>query len=51
MDKDYTPLDIDLFKKNFINQTKGKILFIFIAVITIIILGLLIVILMQRSGV
>jgi len=51
MDIDYTPLDVEVFKKTITNHSKGNILFIVIAVLTIVVLGLLVVILMKRSGV
>ncbi|KKQ37980.1 MAG: hypothetical protein US54_C0021G0007 [Candidatus Roizmanbacteria bacterium GW2011_GWA2_37_7] len=51
MDTDYTSIDVDAFKKRFVNQSKSNILFIVIAILTIIVLGLLVVILMQRPGV
>jgi len=51
MDIDYTPLDVEVFKKTITNYSKGNILFVVIAVLTIVVLGLLVVILMKRSGV
>gem|GEM_PF-4546798 len=51
MDIDYTPLDVASFKKTATNQSKGSILFIIIVILTMIVLGLLVVILMKRSGI
>lgn len=48
MDIDYTPLDVKEFNKVAANQSKGTILFVIIAVLTIIVIGLLVVILMKR---
>ncbi|MDP4011349.1 MAG: hypothetical protein Q8P72_03940 [Candidatus Roizmanbacteria bacterium] len=51
MDIDYTPLDIATFTKQSTHKSKSSILFVVIGVLTIIVIGLLVFILMKRSGV